>query len=474
MTVTEMYLASCAPQKTALKCVACDRVTNHISQCRIVRSPKVLLVQVKRQAGQGKVPVDVEELLELPGLCAMQLASVIYHDGFDATSGHYTCVCRGPGGRFWYYDDDRAVEPLTKEVGHVKPREVCMLAYCAKEVLGQASRGHASFASTGKAVEPVALPAGGLQSCKRSAAAHSADVTLEPKSARRRLSRKSSEADALVSCVLPGVPPESGREECRLRAAGAAEQRAAAFRARGIGSLRKSGKSSGRLALAVLAARAATGQDVRRSGSGGQSSGSQQLQLEALQQAFGMERYTRVILQCRAQVQLGGAGDEETLDPSAVEAVLLADMAADLDVDVERQVQSASGDAAGTRWGRMQAALPSLLAEGILVALQFEYKARAQEILALESSWDWAQWDELVEEIAVLGLSVEDPVFDGQVLARVRCKLRAHVRLASQNAHHVCKSDQEMLRELEEGGLAKVAARSSVRTIVVLTACCSC
>jgi hypothetical protein len=103
----------------------------------------------------------------------------------------------------------------------------------------------------------------------------------------------------------------------------------------------------------------------------------------------------------------------------------------------------------------MQASLPPLLAEGILVALQFEYKARAQEILALESSWDWAQWDELVEEIAVLGLSVEDPVFDGQVLACVRCKLRAHVRLASQNAHHVCKSDQEMLRELEDGGLGK-------------------
>ena len=45
-------------------------------------------------------------------------------------SGHYTCVCRGPHGRYWYYDDGRAVVALQKEVSQVKPREVYLLVYC--------------------------------------------------------------------------------------------------------------------------------------------------------------------------------------------------------------------------------------------------------------------------------------------------------------------------------------------------------
>jgi hypothetical protein len=52
-------------------------------------------------------------------------------------------------------------------------------------------------------------------------------------------------------------------------------------------------------------------------------------------------------------------------------------------------------------------------------------------------------------------LSEADLVFDGQALACVRRRLRAHVRLASQQADLACKSDQENLWELEGSGLVK-------------------
>ena len=76
------------------------------------------------------MPVDVDERLDLPGLPAMELAGIVYHHGATLESGHYTCACRGPGGRFCFFDDHIAVAGLREEVSRVKPREVFMLAYC--------------------------------------------------------------------------------------------------------------------------------------------------------------------------------------------------------------------------------------------------------------------------------------------------------------------------------------------------------
>ena len=130
LTVTEMYMKSCGPEKVTWWCADCAADTEHVCQTRLRTLPNVLLFQVRRRPGEARVPVDVEDRLELPGFAAMELLGVVYHHGATMKSGHYTCVCRGPHGRYWYYDDGRAVVALQKEVSQVKPREVYLLVYC--------------------------------------------------------------------------------------------------------------------------------------------------------------------------------------------------------------------------------------------------------------------------------------------------------------------------------------------------------
>merc|ERR1712097_113073 len=101
-------------------------------QPRMLTFPNVLLVQVVRQPG-ARVPVDVEEQLELPGGFPMELAGVVYHYGRTMKSGHYTCACRGPGGKYWFYDDARPVVCLQQSVAQVKPREALLLVYCRRD-----------------------------------------------------------------------------------------------------------------------------------------------------------------------------------------------------------------------------------------------------------------------------------------------------------------------------------------------------
>ena len=134
-TVTEMYLASCAAVEHEFKCVACGRDTAHESQSQIFTAPNVLVVQVRRGAGP-RLRVAVEEVLDLPGLPSMTLVGVVYHRGETPSSGHYTCLCRGPQGRFWYYDDNRPVQREQQEVAHVKPSQVYMAVYCRSDGSG--------------------------------------------------------------------------------------------------------------------------------------------------------------------------------------------------------------------------------------------------------------------------------------------------------------------------------------------------
>ena len=137
MTVAEMYLASCAKVGMCIACDRCGRSTEHEEQRRICSVPNVLVVQLSRPSDAGgwlvREPVSVEERLVVQGLAAMELVGVIYHSGATVHSGHYTCLCRGPGGRFWFYDDDHPRVKMTQEVAHIKPRNVHTVVYARRE-----------------------------------------------------------------------------------------------------------------------------------------------------------------------------------------------------------------------------------------------------------------------------------------------------------------------------------------------------
>ena len=109
LTTSELYLASCAPETDPTELVFCSQCnvnTVHVKQRRILSAPNVLLMQLKRQAGQPRVPVCVDEGLDVPGLPPMDLAGVVYHHGKDTSSGHYTCLCRGPRASFFIMTQD--------------------------------------------------------------------------------------------------------------------------------------------------------------------------------------------------------------------------------------------------------------------------------------------------------------------------------------------------------------------------------
>jgi len=132
MTVSEMYFASCARDQDTLRCGVCGVDTAHESQSRMFTAPNVLVVQVRRRAGP-RVAVGVEEQLDVPGLPVMELAGVMYHNGRTFQEGHYMALCRGPGGRFWFYDDNRPVLRRPEEVAHIRPRQAYMLVYCRRD-----------------------------------------------------------------------------------------------------------------------------------------------------------------------------------------------------------------------------------------------------------------------------------------------------------------------------------------------------
>jgi len=131
-TMTELYLASCAEHETSVICPQCERDTDHRTQVRMMTAPNVLAIHVRRQAG-ARVPVAVEQQLDLPGFPLMELVGVVHHNGPDFHSGHYTCVCRGPGGRFWSYDDTRPVHRENKEIAHIKPKQVLLAVYARSD-----------------------------------------------------------------------------------------------------------------------------------------------------------------------------------------------------------------------------------------------------------------------------------------------------------------------------------------------------
>ena len=101
LTISEMYLARCASEEQEFECGVCEKDTVHESQSRVLSAPNVLVLRIKRGRGP-RVPVAVEEHLDMPGMLPMYLIGVVYHRGLSIDFGHYTSLCRGPGGRFWY------------------------------------------------------------------------------------------------------------------------------------------------------------------------------------------------------------------------------------------------------------------------------------------------------------------------------------------------------------------------------------
>jgi hypothetical protein len=207
VTVAEMYLDSCVPQSEERDCALCGTRTDHESQSRILTEPNVLVVQVRRLPKANgeleRLPVSVEEELSLPGVPAMRLLGVVYHNGVTLNCGHYTCLCRGPAGGFWFYDDSNSVHRVDKEVAHTKQKEVYMVVYCRSDGSARWWRGDA----VGGAELDVANPTAGMRgSAGQEGGVISVDgggvgregpeAVVDAKTpAKRRLVRKSSVAE---------------------------------------------------------------------------------------------------------------------------------------------------------------------------------------------------------------------------------------------------------------------------------------
>ena len=184
--------------------------------------------------------VDVETQLELPGLPVLGLVGVLYHDGPDFNTGHYTCLCRGPRGRFWMYDDSKAVRIMDGEVAHIKPKQVYMLVYARREgdALWQSGAvpdvgdgsGRAERSGSGLGVVASSGVAPGALGSATGAGAGTPVVVGSPGSARRKLGRKTSEADWVRSgsgdgvCASPLIgletTPERQVKRARMSACG--------------------------------------------------------------------------------------------------------------------------------------------------------------------------------------------------------------------------------------------------------------
>jgi hypothetical protein len=91
-----------------------------------------------------------------------------------------------------------------------------------------------------------------------------------------------------------------------------------------------------------------------------------------------------------------------------------------------------------TRWGKMLAALPASLVEGLLSVFQLEYGMEATRILSESWSRDLELWEDLVRNLRSLGVSSSySAVCESEdVMDCLRACLRAHTRLAA-----ICHND---------------------------------
>ena len=162
----------------------------------MMTAPNVLAIQVRREPG-ARVPVAVEQQLDLPGFPLMELIGVVYHNGVSFSSGHYTCLCRGPGGRFWSYDDTMPVHREDRDISHIKPKQVVLAVY---------GRGDGSATLAQQAAEAAEVA---VVSIDDAVAVLDGEADALPSSANcrspRRLRRKTS---SVVPAPVQDAPPE--------------------------------------------------------------------------------------------------------------------------------------------------------------------------------------------------------------------------------------------------------------------------
>ena len=166
VTPTELYMRFCGPSfldgDAALRCERCGRCTKHVEQRRIRRSPKVLAVHFQRSVGAGgqealRRAVDLEFEVVWPQMPSMELHSVVYHRGVDATKGQYTAAARCVQKRLWRFEDDRLCREVVGDVSKLLPTQIVMAFYEA--VSGKPS---SSPRRSGAAGGPRDAGAGGL------------------------------------------------------------------------------------------------------------------------------------------------------------------------------------------------------------------------------------------------------------------------------------------------------------------------
>ena len=258
--------------------------TVHVEQARVHSAPNILLMQVRRRPGQRRVPVYVEEQFEVPGFPCMELAGVVYHVP-NMSGGHYTALCRGPQGGFWYYDDSASGQRKREDVGQIKPREVYMVAYCRRggvaELAMPPAMGEAvdvisdeDMEVEGGAVAERARDRGDVVDLDADVDMEAAggDAVTAPAPAGAAddaaASVAAAPAGAAVAAAVVGVGVEreqvaGDRHQCRGYAARAAEQRTVDESRRGIGDAAAASRMAKRSAArAALDHRERTGRPV--------------------------------------------------------------------------------------------------------------------------------------------------------------------------------------------------------------------
>jgi hypothetical protein len=252
ITTSELYLRSCKPQKVDVDCQQCGVCTVHDEQARVLSAPNVFLMQVRRTPGQRRIPVYVEEQFDVPGFPSMELAGVVYHVP-NMTGGHYTALCRGPQGGFWYYDDSASGQRKREDVGQIKPREVYMVAYCRRGGVAELAKPPAMGEAVNvMADEDMEVEGGAVAERmpdRGDVVDLDADVDMEASGgdavaaparagATGGAGGSAASVAAAPAATAVGVEREQVAGDGRQRrgyAAGAAEQRAVEERRRGIG-----------------------------------------------------------------------------------------------------------------------------------------------------------------------------------------------------------------------------------------------
>ena len=215
-TLAEAYIKSCGPGVDEVHCPGCSATTAHTVQARVMTQPNVFIVQIQRRLGAPRVPIAVEEQLELPCWSTMDLVGVIYHNGPSPDSGHYTCACRLADGTHSLFDDNSSAVALTDEVGHVNQRLATLAVYCrlggSFECTSSAAAAAATPASVGISVnDGVAIDGIAPSTASGSVGAPpqlgASDAFAGERPLLRRLSRKTSATSDRSKTSVSAAPP---------------------------------------------------------------------------------------------------------------------------------------------------------------------------------------------------------------------------------------------------------------------------